>query len=77
MSRTFQDENFLIWEAFASAGPFGYPEAANVVFNCLSNKTIRPRYVELKAAEPEAQRQLESIPDLDLLHLFQSARPLE
>ncbi len=77
MSRTFQDENFLVWEAFASTGDFGYPEAPQVVFNCLSNKTIRPRYVKLEGWEPEAQRTLQSVSNDELLKLFQTARPLE
>ena len=77
MSRTFQDENFLVWEAFASTGDFGYPEAPQVVFNCLSNKTIRPRYVKLEGWEPEAQRRIQSVSDDELLKLFQTARPLE
>ncbi len=76
MARTFQDQNFLIWEAFPSTGPFGYPDAAYIVFNCLSNKTIRPRYIELKAAEPAAQKELQTIGDAALLKLFETARPL-
>lgn len=77
MARTFQDENFLVWEAFASTGAFGYAEAPQLVFNCLSNKTIRPRYVQLQGWEPEAQRQVQSVSDDELLKLFQTARPLE
>jgi len=77
MSRTFQDENFLVWEAFASSGAFGYPEAPQVVFNCLSNKTIRPRCLQMEGWEPEAQREIQSVSDDELLRLFQTARPLE
>jgi hypothetical protein len=77
MARTFQDENLLVWEAFASTGEFGYPEAPNVVFNCVSNRTIRPRYVQMDGWEPEAQRELQTVSDAELFRLFQSARPLD
>jgi hypothetical protein len=77
MARTFQDDNFLIWEAFASSGAFGYPDAPHVVFNCLSNRTIRPRYVQLEGQEPEAQRRVQTVSEDELAGLFRSARPLE
>ncbi len=77
MARTFQDENFLIWEAYASSGAFGYPDAPHVVFNCLSNRTIRPRYVQLEGLEPEAQRRVQTGSEDELAGLFRRARPLE
>jgi hypothetical protein len=76
MSRTFQDENFLVWEAFTSAGAFGDPEAPHVVFNCLSNRTMRPRVVELEGEEEDAQRTVQTVPEAELLRLFRYARPL-
>lgn len=76
MSRTFLDENLLSWEAFASTGAFGYPEGPRVVFQCLTNRTIRPRYVELEGEENNAQRLLEQIPADELVALFQTARPV-
>ncbi|HET9985526.1 MAG TPA: hypothetical protein VFQ38_18130 [Longimicrobiales bacterium] len=76
MSRTFQDENFYLWEAFPSTGAFGYPDGPSVVFNCLTNRMLRPRYVEMPGSEPEAERALNGLSEPELLELLRKARPL-
>lgn len=76
MSRRFQDGNFLQWEAFASTGPFGYPERPHIVFNCLTDKTMRPRYVERPGEEPELERWVENASEQDLRELLDTARAL-
>ncbi|MBX6362228.1 MAG: hypothetical protein IRZ00_00040 [Gemmatimonadetes bacterium] len=76
MSRTFQDENFYLWEAFASTGAFGFPDGPNVVFNCLTDRQLRPRYVEMPGSEPEAERALNSLSERELQELLEKARPL-
>lgn len=52
-SRKILDKNFLTWEVYASGGPSDQP---NIVFNCLSNRAIRPRYVRAEGDEADAQR---------------------
>ncbi len=76
MARRFQDGNFLHWEAYASTGPFGYPERPHIVFNCLTDKTIRPRYMERPGEEPELARWVEAAPDTELRDLLEHARAL-
>jgi hypothetical protein len=53
MSRKILDKNFLTWEVYASGGPSDKP---NIVFNCLSNRMIRPRYVRAEGDEADAER---------------------
>ena len=53
MTRTILDPNLLTWEVYASGGPSDQP---NIVFNCLSNRMIRPRYVRTEGDEADAER---------------------
>jgi hypothetical protein len=77
MSRVFQDENFITWEAFASSGKFGFPDGPQVVFNCLTDRSVRPRAVRMAGDEADAQRKLENANDSDLLELFRRAETLQ
>lgn len=52
MSRTLTDNNMLTWEAYASGGP----ERSHIIFNCLSNRMLRPRFVVTDGDEADAQR---------------------
>jgi hypothetical protein len=45
MSRMFLDDNMLTWEVYPSGGAFEAAEHPFVVFNCLSNRMLRPRYL--------------------------------
>lgn len=56
MSRKFQDENFLVWEAYPSAGRFGFSEHPFVIFHCLTDRKIRPRSLRLGHDNAEAER---------------------
>jgi hypothetical protein len=52
MSRKILDANLLTWEVYASGGP---SDRSSIVFNCLSNRMIRPRYVPAEG-ESDAER---------------------
>lgn len=56
MSRTFLDENMLTWEVYPTGGPYGFTDKPFIVFNCLSNRMIRPRYVSTLGDEADAER---------------------
>ena len=43
MARTILDSDLRKWEAFASTGRFGFADAAQVVFQCVSDPWERPR----------------------------------
>ena len=46
MSRTFQDENFLVWEVYPSGAKFGASEDPFLVFHCITDRGLRPRSVQ-------------------------------
>ena len=70
MSRTFQDHNFLVWEAFPSSGRFGYSERPHIVFHCLTLKNLRPRFVSHDGDAADAARTVERSTSAELLELL-------
>ena len=77
MSRTIQDANLLEWEVFASAADSGFSERPQIVFNCLTNRMLRPRVVELAGDVADAERLIAKGTQADLTALFQRAAPLD
>ena len=77
MSHTFTDENLLTWEAYASSGNFGLAVKPRIVFNCLSDPSLTPRYVERPGDESDAEEQVHELGDDKLRALLRDARPLE
>ena len=55
MSQTFTDENLLTWEAFASGGRLGLAIRPKVIFHCVSDRSLRPRFVEIPGDEADAE----------------------
>jgi hypothetical protein len=76
MTRTFQDRNFLVWEAYSSGGRHGFAENPHIVFHCLTQRDIRPRYMETGSHEADAQRILGESTESELLDLLERAREL-
>ena len=76
MSRTFQDRDFLVWEAFPSAGDFGYSERAHLVFNCLTDRLRHVRFVELDGNEADGERILGDSSEPQLHEMLDRARPV-
>ena len=76
MSRTIQDADFLEWEVFASAAESGFSDRAQVVFNCLSNRWLRPRAVELEGDVADAERLVVEGSPVELLEMLQRAEPI-
>lgn len=77
MSHTFTDENLLTWEAFASSGNFGLAIKPRIVFNCLSDPSLAPRYVERPGDESDAEELVHELGDEKLRALLRDAKPLE
>ncbi|HEX8829562.1 MAG TPA: hypothetical protein VF705_00260 [Longimicrobium sp.] len=77
MSHTFTDENLLTWEAFASSGNFGLAIKPRIVFNCLSDPSLTPRYVERAGDEADAEEQVHEFSEQQLRDLLHKSRPLE
>ena len=76
MQRTFQDRNFLVWEVYSSGGEHGFSENPHVVFNCLTQKQLRPRYVDLGTDEADAQRRIGEATDAELLGMLEGAQEI-
>ncbi len=76
MARTFLDENLLIWEAYPSGGSFGYATNPHIVFNCLSNRALRPRYVKTTGDEADAEQKIALASEEELRQLFKKAEPV-
>jgi hypothetical protein len=77
MSQTFLDENLMTWEAFASSGNYGLSEQPRIVFNCLSDPGIAPRYLQRSGGEAEAEGGVFASDDATLLELLRASHPLE
>jgi hypothetical protein len=55
MSVTFTDDDLQSWEAYATGGDYGLANNPKVVFNCVSDPTRRPRYLEFTGDEADAE----------------------
>lgn len=73
MSRTFQDHDFMVWEAFPSSGRHGMSERAHIVFHCLTSRALRPRYLNSGGDEADAQRRMVEASDAELLTMLEQA----
>lgn len=77
MSRVFTDDELLTWEAFPSGGPFGYPDRAAIVFQCLSDPDRRARYVRLNDDNASAERFVVQARDAELKALLEDSKQLD
>jgi hypothetical protein len=77
MSQTFTDVDLRTWEAFATGGRFGLAVRPRVVFHCLSDRSLRPRYVQLDGNEASAEEVVNESGIDGLRELLQRARELD
>jgi hypothetical protein len=73
MTRTILDKNLLTWEVYASGGPSAEP---NIVFNCLSNRMIRPRFVSTDGDAADAERIVSEASNEKLQEMLRAATEL-
>jgi hypothetical protein len=76
MPRTFQDRNFLVWEVYPSGGKHGFSDNPHIVFNCLTQKQLRPRYADLGTDSADAQRRVVEASDAALLQMLEQSDEL-
>ncbi|MEJ2216467.1 MAG: hypothetical protein P8099_07610 [Gemmatimonadota bacterium] len=77
MSRSFQDPDLLIWEAYATTGAFGASDHAHIIFHCVSDPSRRARYVEQDASLAAAQKRLAKLSTEELRSLLDEAQSLK
>jgi hypothetical protein len=58
MTRTFQDHDLQLWEAYANSGEFGSAERAHLIFQCLTDPSRRARALDLDAPRSAIEQRL-------------------
>lgn len=76
MSRTIQDRDLHIWEAYASSGESGSPRNSKLVFHCLSDRTRKARFVEREGAKADVEKDIATLSDGQLAEILGEAREL-
>ncbi|MGH7476872.1 MAG: hypothetical protein ACRELD_11320 [Longimicrobiales bacterium] len=77
MARTFLDHDLQTWEVYASSGDFGYADPARLVFNCLTSRGQRPRYIRWDGGQTDAARQAATAAPEQLSALLEHAREVD
>lgn len=77
MSRTFNDHVLQTWEAFASGGRFGFPGHAKIVFQCVSDTAVRPRFVVSSGDEATAEEAVHEYSDEQLREMLAKSVELD
>jgi hypothetical protein len=76
MHRTFQDRNFLVWEVYPSGGKHGFSDNPHIIFHCLTQKQLRPRFADLGEDSADAQRLVVEASDDELLTMLEQSDEL-
>lgn len=76
MTRTVQDEELVLWEAYASSGEWGTPVRAKIVFHCLTEPGRRARVVAREGDRSEVEEEIGRLSDDELVALLQTADAL-
>lgn len=76
MARMIQDQDLLLWEAYASAGDFGFPEGSRLIFHCLSDPARRARELEREGDLSDVAGEVRTLSDSELLALLEQTEPL-
>jgi hypothetical protein len=74
--RTFQDRNFLVWEVYPSGGKHGFSDNPHIIFNCLTQRDIRPRFLDGGTTEADAERRVVEASPEQLIGLLEQAREI-
>lgn len=73
MARTFQDENFLVWEVYPSGAKYGASKDPFLVFHCITDRGLRPRKLQVSGDEADAERLISRATPQELLDLLGKA----
>ena len=77
MSRTIVDDDLLVWEVYASGGPYGLPEKPKIVFHCAGDPERRARFVHHDGDNSTAQTALREMSDTQLRGLLGKSSELD
>lgn len=81
MTRTFQDNELLLWEAYATAPRLGRDQDerrfARILFHCLTDRTRRARVLEQEDDRTEIESRIADAEESQLIKLLEAARSLD
>ena len=81
MTRTFQDNELLLWEAYAAAPRLGKDQderrGARILFHCLTDRTRRARVLEQEDDRTEIESRIADAEESQLIELLEAAEPLD
>jgi hypothetical protein len=77
MTRTIQDQELQLWEAYASAAASGSRERARIVFQCLTDTSRRARELAREGDKAAVEKEVATLPDYELLGLLAAAEELK
>lgn len=77
MTRTIQDQDLQLWEAYANSGEFGSADRAKIVFQCLSDPSRRARILPRHAPRSDVEEEISTLSDEQLLNLLDGADELK
>ena len=63
-----------VWEAYPS--DWGVKDEPHIVFNCLSNRMLRPRAIDLNGDEAAAEHTVQRASETELLAMLDRSREL-
>lgn len=76
MTRTFQDDELLLWETYPATPPFGARRGARIMFHCLTDPARRARSLKEDGDRATAAKVLADATDADLVELLRRSEPL-
>lgn len=76
MTRTIQDQDLQLWEAYANSGDFGSAQRARIVFQCLTDPGRRARVLPRDAARSVVEQAVVTLPEAELVQLLNAAEEL-
>lgn len=76
MTRTIQDQDLLLWEAYATPGEFGHPANSKLIFQCLTDPGRRARILERDGDKSDVEHELATLPAPQLLALLQETEEI-
>ncbi|MGK7313184.1 MAG: hypothetical protein ACN0LA_13175 [Candidatus Longimicrobiales bacterium M2_2A_002] len=81
MTRTFQDNDLLLWEAYATAPRLGRDQAdrrgARIMFHCLTDRTRRARVLNQDDDRTGVENRVANAEESELTELLNAAESLE
>ncbi|MFO7893980.1 MAG: hypothetical protein R6U63_09605 [Longimicrobiales bacterium] len=77
MTRTFQDDALLLWEAYAAAPRSGEDRGARIMFHCLTDRARRARVLERDEDRTAIEERITFADETELNEMLESAEPLD